>query len=91
MDYWCALWFWPIEQAHLLPTRDEFIARALGGNDPVKRIADLDDEGVWGEVIYPSLGIWAFNIRTPEVARVGAQALNEFALDFQGHSPRFGN
>lgn len=26
MDYWCALWFWPIEKADLLPTRDEFIA-----------------------------------------------------------------
>ena len=25
MDYWCALWFWPIERAHLLPTRDQFI------------------------------------------------------------------
>ena len=25
MDYWCALWFWPIEKAHLLPTRDQFI------------------------------------------------------------------
>lgn len=25
MDYWCALWFWPIEKAHLLPTRDEFL------------------------------------------------------------------
>lgn len=23
MDYWCALWFWPIEQHGLLPTRDE--------------------------------------------------------------------
>ncbi|MEL6769440.1 MAG: hypothetical protein AAFP18_00055 [Bacteroidota bacterium] len=22
-DYWCALWFWPIEQHALLPTRDE--------------------------------------------------------------------
>lgn len=26
MDYWCALWFWPIEQAELLPTRDEWLA-----------------------------------------------------------------
>lgn len=26
MDYWCALWFWPIEHAHLLPTRGEMIA-----------------------------------------------------------------
>lgn len=25
MDYWCALWFWPIEHADLLPTRDEAI------------------------------------------------------------------
>ena len=24
MDYWCALWFWPIEHADLLPTRQEF-------------------------------------------------------------------
>lgn len=25
MDYWCALWFWPIEQAGLLPTRQAFL------------------------------------------------------------------
>lgn len=25
MDYWCALWFWPIEKAEELPTRDEFL------------------------------------------------------------------
>ena len=25
MDYWCALWFWPIEKAQLLPTRDQFL------------------------------------------------------------------
>ncbi len=25
MDYWCALWFWPIEEAELLPTRSEFL------------------------------------------------------------------
>ena len=24
MDYWCALWFWPIEKADLLPSRSEF-------------------------------------------------------------------
>lgn len=26
MDYWCALWFWPIGMAELLPSRSEFIA-----------------------------------------------------------------
>jgi hypothetical protein len=25
MDYWCALWFWPVEKADILPTRDEFM------------------------------------------------------------------
>ncbi|MBT5934395.1 hypothetical protein [Sulfurimonas sp.] len=25
MDYWCSLWFWPIEKAKLLPTRAEFL------------------------------------------------------------------
>ena len=25
MDYWCALWFWPLDQAVLLPSRDEWL------------------------------------------------------------------
>ena len=25
MDYWCALWFWPVEKADLLPSRSEFL------------------------------------------------------------------
>ena len=25
MDYWCALWFWPIAEAHQLPSRHEFL------------------------------------------------------------------
>jgi hypothetical protein len=25
MDYWCALWFWPVEQAHTLPSREEWL------------------------------------------------------------------
>ena len=24
MDYWCALWFWPIDKAELLPSRQQF-------------------------------------------------------------------
>ena len=26
MDYWCSLWFWPIDEANTLPTRAEFLA-----------------------------------------------------------------
>lgn len=25
MDYWCSLWFWPMDKADLLPTRSEFL------------------------------------------------------------------
>ncbi len=35
MDYWCALWFWPIEKAHFLPSREEFfldLSLILEGN-----------------------------------------------------------
>ena len=29
MDYWCALWFWPIAEAHRLPSRDEFLNEVM--------------------------------------------------------------
>lgn len=68
---------------------EELVKRHMAANDAVLRLKDLDEEGVWSEVIYPSLGIWQFNIRTPEVAAAGARVANEFAVDFQRQSPRF--
>jgi predicted TIM-barrel fold metal-dependent hydrolase len=68
---------------------DELFNRVLGGNDAGQRLRDLNEEGIWAEVIYPSLGIWSFNIRTPRVAREGARVLNQWAIDFQRQSPRF--
>ena len=62
---------------------------APGANDPDLRLMDLDQEGVWGEVIYPSLGIWAHNIRDPELLREGTRALNDWAIAFQNHSSRY--
>jgi len=35
MDYWCALWFWPMEEAKHLPSRDEYLLELellLGGH-----------------------------------------------------------
>ena len=31
----------------------EVFTRAPGANDPKLRLVDLDEEGIWGEVIYP--------------------------------------
>src|SRR5262245_54796547 len=64
-------------------------ARAPGALDPVKRLADLDQEGIWGEAIYPSLGVWTFNLRTPEIVREGCRVSNDYSIDFQRHSPRY--
>jgi predicted TIM-barrel fold metal-dependent hydrolase len=65
------------------------VTRAPGANDPDLRLKDLDEEGIWAEVIYPSLGIWAFNIKDPALVREGVKVLNDWALDFQRHSPRY--
>jgi len=63
--------------------------RHIQANDAEHRLKDADNEGIWAEVIYPSLGIWASNLRTPELAKRGSRLMNEFALDFQNQSERF--
>lgn len=68
---------------------EELRDRIIGANDSQRRLVDCDNEGVWAEVIYPSLGIWAFNIKTPKVASACAQAMNDWAIDFQKQSPRY--
>jgi predicted TIM-barrel fold metal-dependent hydrolase len=63
--------------------------RAPGAMDPIKRLVDLDQEGIWAEAIYPSLGTWTFNIRTPEIVREGCRISNDFFIEFQQKSPRY--
>ncbi|MBS9996662.1 class I SAM-dependent DNA methyltransferase [Vibrio alginolyticus] len=45
MDYWCALWFWPIDKADKLPTREQFIVHIevmLDGKfDNVTNLAEI--------------------------------------------------
>jgi predicted TIM-barrel fold metal-dependent hydrolase len=62
---------------------------AGSGRDIKARLDDLDDEGVWAELTFPSLGIWSFNIRDPKLARAGSEALNDWAIEMQNQSPRF--
>jgi predicted TIM-barrel fold metal-dependent hydrolase len=52
-----------------------------GVRDPVARLGDLDKEGVWGEVIFPSLGMWASTFRTPQLLKACMRASNEYALE----------
>ena len=48
MDYWCALWFWPIDKADLLPTRNEFLfdmSLILEGTMEFVNVADSVKDG----------------------------------------------
>ncbi|MCT9076170.1 amidohydrolase family protein [Streptomyces fulvoviolaceus] len=55
--------------------------KAQGIRDARARLHDLDQEGVWGEVIFPSLGMWASTFRTPELLKACMRASNEWALE----------
>ena len=55
--------------------------KAEGIRDARLRLGDLDHEGVWGEVIFPSLGMWASTFRTPELLKACMRASNEWALE----------
>lgn len=42
MDYWCALWYWPVDQVDLLPAREEYwgdLAEILAGKNAAETYA----------------------------------------------------
>ena len=43
----------------------EMSHRPPGARDVKLRLQDLDEEGIWGEVMYQSIGMWATSSRTP--------------------------
>src|SRR5262249_37585418 len=52
----------------------EISHRPPGARDVHKRMADLDKEGIWGEVVYPSLGLWDYLIKDPDLAQTAFRA-----------------
>ncbi len=62
---------------------------AAGARDVRKRLADLDAEGIWSELVFPSLGMWSSSFRTPELLRGAMRASNDWAKEtIQDFSPR---
>lgn len=55
--------------------------RPQGSRDARVRLDDLDQEGVWGEVIFPSLGMWCSSFRTPDLLKACMRVSNEWALE----------
>jgi len=66
------------------PAKLEFLAessRAPGARDVGLRLVDLDEEGIWGEVVFPSLGMWNASFRDPAVLREAMRVSNDWAAD----------
>ena len=49
-----------------------------GATDIESRLRDLDEEGVWAEVVYDSLGLWESMIKDAELLRAANRAQNEW-------------
>ncbi|MGE0880794.1 MAG: amidohydrolase family protein [Acidimicrobiia bacterium] len=58
----------------------ELSSRPPGARDLDARMVDLDQEGIWGEVVYSSLGLWDNYIKDRELAREAAKAANEWKI-----------
>ena len=62
---------------------------AAGSRDVRKRLADLNDEGIRSELVFPSLGMWSGSFRTPELLQETMRASNDWAKEtIMDHSPR---
>lgn len=61
-----------------------------GGWDPDQRIRDLDEDGVWGEVLYPTIALFGFMIPDPELRWASCRAYNDWLAEtFAAQSTRF--
>ena len=53
--------------------------RPPGARDLGIRLKDLDQEGVWGQLAFPSMGFWTVKITDRELARETVRAWNDWA------------
>jgi predicted TIM-barrel fold metal-dependent hydrolase len=53
-------------------------SEAPGARDVRLRLKDLDDEGIWGEITYPSIGLWNGLIKDPVLYREGVKVMNDW-------------
>ncbi len=66
----------------------EMSSRPPGARDMKQRLVDLDQEGVWGEVVYASIGMWSALIEDPALVKAAAHAQNEWMVsEIQGVAP----
>jgi predicted TIM-barrel fold metal-dependent hydrolase len=63
--------------------------RPPGARDARARLADLDAEGIWGELVFPSLGMWNAAFTDPVLLREAIKVSNDWAMaEIEGVSKR---
>lgn len=63
--------------------------RPPGARDLTARMEDLNEQGIWAECVFPSMGIWVTLIKDPELYAHCARAYNGWLADtVNGHSDR---
>jgi predicted TIM-barrel fold metal-dependent hydrolase len=66
----------------------EMAHRPPGARDVHARLVDLDQEGIWAEVLYSSIGLWSSLIEDPQLVRDACRAHNEWLVaEIQGAAP----
>jgi hypothetical protein len=64
--------------------------RPPGAYEPASRLRDLDEDGVWAELLFPSVGLWCYLIEDAELQDACARVYNDWVLDaFLRASDRF--
>ena len=58
-----------------------------GGYDPEEHIKDMELDGVSGELLYPSQGLFLFKIQDPDLLSAVFRAYNDWLAEFCGHYP----
>ena len=60
----------------------------VGGYDPDEHIRDMELDGVAGEVLYPSQGLFLFKVKDPELLSAIFRGLQRLVGRFLCHQPR---
>ncbi|MDR2353100.1 MAG: N-6 DNA methylase, partial [Deltaproteobacteria bacterium] len=88
MDYWCALWFWPIEKAELLPSRSTFLLEMSyilkGTMESVDKTSYiLGPDGSMRRTLFPSVKEELVQVYTDLLNGLGVVDLPKLCLLFE--------
>jgi len=58
------------------------------GWDPVERVKDQDIDGVEGEVLYTTLGMFLFHLKDTDLQWASFRAYNDWVAEFSSYAPK---